>query len=252
MPPDRISALWITPELHKPSPIIGVMPHVLLIEDDTSVRDGMELVLRRHGHAVDAVGTGEAGLELLSRPRAGGIEIAVVDLMLPGIDGFEVCRRIRGRGQLPIIMLTSRGDDLDVVSGLEAGADDYVVKPITGRVLEARIRAALRRAGPVARTDTDDFAGLVIDRSGLSVTKHGTPVPLPPTELRLLLELSAAPGRVFSREQLLTSVWEHHFLGDSRLVDAAVGRLRAKLEDLPAKPRYIQTVRGFGYRFGPV
>ncbi|MEU6327927.1 response regulator transcription factor [Streptomyces sp. NPDC047049] len=228
------------------------MPHVLLIEDDTSVRDGMELVLRRHGHEVDAVATGEAGLTLLSRPCGGGIEIAVVDLMLPGIDGFEVCRRIRGRGQLPIIMLTSRGDDLDVVSGLEAGADDYVVKPITGRVLEARIRAALRRAGPGPRTDTDDFAGLVIDRSGLTVTKHGAPVPLPPTELRLLLQLSAAPGRVFSREQLLELVWEHDFLGDSRLVDAAVGRLRAKLEDLPAKPRYIQTVRGFGYRFGPL
>ncbi|AZS73185.1 DNA-binding response regulator [Streptomyces lydicus] len=229
------------------------MPHVLLIEDDASVRDGMELVLRRHGHEVDAVATGEAGLELLSRP-GGGIELAVVDLMLPGIDGFEVCRRIRGRGQgqLPIIMLTSRGDDLDVVSGLEAGADDYVVKPITGRVLEARIRAALRRAGPATRTDTDDFAGLVIDRAGLTVSKHGTPVPLPPTELRLLLELSAAPGRVFSREQLLETVWEHDFLGDSRLVDAAVGRLRAKLEDLPAKPRYIQTVRGFGYRFGPL
>ncbi|MEU3987964.1 response regulator transcription factor [Streptomyces platensis] len=228
------------------------MPHVLLIEDDTSVRDGMELVLRRHGHEVDAVATGEAGLELLSRPGGGGIELAVVDLMLPGIDGFEVCRRIRGRGQLPIIMLTSRGDDLDVVSGLEAGADDYVVKPITGRVLEARIRAALRRAGPVTCTNSDAFAGLVIDRAGLTVTKHGTPVPLPPTELRLLLELSAAPGRVFSREQLLESVWEHDFLGDSRLVDAAVGRLRAKLEDLPARPRYIQTVRGFGYRFGPL
>ncbi|WP_328382256.1 response regulator transcription factor [Streptomyces sp. NBC_00400] len=228
------------------------MPHVLLIEDDPSVRDGMELVLRRHGHEVEGVATGEAGLELLSRPRGAGIEIAVVDLMLPGIDGFEVCRRIRGRGQLPIIMLTSRGDDLDVVSGLEAGADDYVVKPVTARVLEARIRAALRRAGPVTRKDSDDFAGLVIDRAGLTVTKRGTPVPLPPTELRLLLELSAAPGRVFSREQLLELVWEHDFLGDSRLVDAAVGRLRAKLEDLPAKPRYVQTVRGFGYRFGPL
>ncbi|MGW8556350.1 winged helix-turn-helix domain-containing protein [Streptomyces tubercidicus] len=228
------------------------MPHVLLVEDDMSVRDGMELVLRRHGHEVDAVATGEAGLELLARPQGGGIEIAVVDLMLPGIDGFEVCRRIRGRGQLPIIMLTSRGDDLDVVSGLEAGADDYVVKPVTGRVLEARIRAALRRSGPATRTASDDFAGLVIDRAGLTVTKRGSPIPLPPTELRLLLELSAAPGRVFSREQLLESVWDHDFLGDSRLVDAAVGRLRAKLEDLPAKPRYIQTVRGFGYRFGPL
>ncbi|MEW9517295.1 response regulator transcription factor [Streptomyces tubercidicus] len=228
------------------------MPHVLLIEDDMSVRDGMELVLRRHGHEVDAVATGEEGLELLARPQGGGIEIAVVDLMLPGIDGFEVCRRIRGRGQLPIIMLTSRGDDLDVVSGLEAGADDYVVKPVTGRVLEARIRAALRRSGPATRTDSDDFAGLVIDRACLTVTKRGSPVPLPPTELRLLLELSASPGRVFSREQLLENVWDHDFLGDSRLVDAAVGRLRAKLEDLPAKPRYIQTVRGFGYRFGPL
>ncbi|GAA2583705.1 winged helix-turn-helix domain-containing protein [Streptomyces tubercidicus] len=228
------------------------MPHVLLIEDDMSVRDGMELVLRRHGHEVDAVATGEAGLELLARPQGGGIEIAVVDLMLPGIDGFEVCRRIRARSQLPIIMLTSRGDDLDVVSGLEAGADDYVVKPVTGRVLEARIRAALRRSGPATRTASDDFAGLVIDRAGLTVTKRGSTVPLPPTELRLLLELSASPGRVFSREQLLESVWDHDFLGDSRLVDAAVGRLRAKLEDLPAKPRYIQTVRGFGYRFGPL
>nr|WSX21925.1 response regulator transcription factor [Streptomyces tubercidicus] len=228
------------------------MPHVLLIEDDMSVRDGMELVLRRHGHEVDAVATGEAGLELLARPQGGGIEIAVVDLMLPGIDGFEVCRQIRSRGQLPIIMLTSRGDDRDVVSGLEAGADDYVVKPVTGRVLEARIRAALRRSGPATRTDSDDFAGLVIDRAGLTVTKRGSPIPLPPTELRLLLELSASPGRVFSREQLLESVWDHDFLGDSRLVDAAVGRLRAKLEDLPAKPRYIQTVRGFGYRFGPL
>ncbi|MFK0295835.1 response regulator [Streptomyces sp. NPDC090442] len=228
------------------------MPHVLLIEDDTSVREGMELVLRRHGHEVEGAATGEAGLALLSRPRGGGIEIAVVDLMLPGIDGFEVCRRIRGRSQMPIIMLTSRGDDLDVVSGLEAGADDYVVKPITGRVLEARIRAALRRAGPPTPTDVDDFAGLVIDRAGLTVTKHGTAIPLPPTELRLLLQLSASPGRVFSREQLLEVVWEHDFLGDSRLVDAAVGRLRAKLEDIAATPRYIQTVRGFGYRFGPV
>ncbi|MER5501501.1 MULTISPECIES: response regulator transcription factor [unclassified Streptomyces] len=230
------------------------MPHVLLIEDDASVRDGMELVLRRHGYGVDTAATGELALALLDGPAGGRVELAVLDLMLPGMDGFEVCRRIRARtAALPIIMLTARGDDHDVVTGLEAGADDYVVKPVTAPVLEARIRAALRRAEPSARRGPDgDLAGLVIDRAGLTVTKNGIPVPLPPTELRLLLELSAAPGRVLSREQLLESVWDHTFLGDSRLVDAAVGRLRAKLEDVPAKPRYVQTVRGFGYRFGPL
>ncbi|MFG3525472.1 response regulator [Streptomyces sp. NPDC047917] len=231
------------------------MPHVLLIEDDASVRDGMELVLRRHGYGVETAATGEQALALLAGERGARVELAVLDLMLPGMDGFEVCRRIRARSAtLPVIMLTARGDDSDIVTGLEAGADDYVVKPVTAPVLEARIRAALRRAepsGPV-RGGAGDLAGLVIDRAGLTVTKHGTPVPLPPTELRLLLELSASPGRVLSREQLLESVWDHTFLGDSRLVDAAVGRLRAKLEDVPARPRYVQTVRGFGYRFGPL
>ncbi|WP_406280525.1 response regulator [Embleya sp. NBC_00896] len=237
------------------------MPHVLLIEDDVAVRDGMELVLRRHGHRVQAAGTGEEGLALLARPGGGGgagaaggaIEVVVLDLMLPGLDGFEVCRRIRARSQMPIIMLTARGDDMDVVSGLEAGADDYVVKPVTARVLEARIRAAVRRADPAPRTTVpEEFDGLVVDRVGLTVAKRGTPIALPPTELRLLLELCAAPGRVFSREQLLQQVWDHGFLGDSRLVDAAIGRLRAKIEDVAARPRYVQTVRGFGYRFGPL
>ncbi|MFD8645583.1 response regulator transcription factor [Streptomyces zaomyceticus] len=231
------------------------MPHVLLIEDDASVRDGMELVLRRHGYDVDTAATGEEALALLDGPAGGRVELAVLDLMLPGMDGFEVCRRIRARtAVLPVIMLTARGDDHDIVTGLEAGADDYVVKPVTAPVLEARIRAALRRAEPSgqARSAGADRAGLVIDRDGLTVTKQGVTIPLPPTELRLLLELSAAPGRVLSREQLLESVWDHTFLGDSRLVDAAVGRLRAKLEDVPARPRYVQTVRGFGYRFGPL
>lgn len=252
--------------------IIGPMPHVLLIEDDVSVRDGMELVLRRHGYGVETAATGEQALALLAGERGARVELAVLDLMLPGMDGFEVCRRIRARAAtLPVIMLTARGDDHDIVTGLEAGADDYVVKPVTAPVLEARIRAALRRAEPYPRqgpagqgpdvhglyahgpdADRTDHAGLVIDRAGLTVTKHGATVPLPPTELRVLLELSASPGRVLTREQLLASVWDHTFLGDSRLVDAAVGRLRAKIEDVPARPRYVQTVRGFGYRFGPL
>lgn len=241
--------------------IIGPMPHVLLIEDDASVRDGMELVLRRHGYGVETAATGEQALALLAGERGARVELAVLDLMLPGMDGFEVCRRIRARtATLPVIMLTARGDDRDIVTGLEAGADDYVVKPVTAPVLEARIRAALRRAEPYPRqpdgqgpdADRTDHAGLVIDRAGLTVTKHGAALALPPTELRVLLELSASPGRVLTRDQLLASVWDHTFLGDSRLVDAAVGRLRAKIEDVPARPRYVQTVRGFGYRFGPL
>lgn len=206
------------------------------------------------GYDVDTAATGEEALALLDGPGGARVELAVLDLMLPGMDGFEVCRRIRARTTtLPVIMLTARGDDHDIVTGLEAGADDYVVKPVTAPVLEARIRAALRRAEPSgpSRTADADLAGLVIDRA-TTVTKHGVTIPLPPTELRLLLELSASPGRVFGREQLLSSVWDHTFLGDSRLVDAAVGLLRAKLEDVPARPRYVQTVRGFGYRFGPL
>jgi len=225
---------------------------VLLIEDDQSVRDGLTFALRRHGHAVESAATGEEGL---LRLRSAPPDIVVLDLMLPGIDGFEVCRRVRAAGTVPVIMLSARGDDFDVVGGLEAGADDYVVKPVEPRVLEARLRAVLRRSEREQGTGGQHahaHGDLVIDRSGLSVTKRGHPVTLTPTELRLLLELSRSPGQVFSREQLLQSVWEHDYLGDSRLVDACVQRLRLKVEDTPSAPVYVQTVRGFGYRFGPL
>ncbi|GAA4826883.1 response regulator transcription factor [Saccharopolyspora rosea] len=212
------------------------------------MREGMQLGLGQQAHVVRTASTGEEGLAVF---RSQPPDIVVLDLMLPGMDGFEVCRRIRGSGEVPIIMLTARSDDLDVVSGLEAGADDYVVKPVQPRVLDARIRAVLRRGAspqPSAQTHGD----LVIDRASLVVTKAGNRVALAPTELRLLLTLSAAPGQVFSRQQLLEAVWEHDYLGDSRLVDACVQRLRSKIEDSPASPAYVQTVWGFGYRFGPV
>ncbi|HJP75262.1 MAG TPA: response regulator transcription factor [Pseudonocardiaceae bacterium] len=230
------------------------MSRVLLIEDDKDIRDGLALALTWQGHTVQAVESGELGLAALGD---GPADVVVLDLMLPGIDGFEVCRRIRATTNLPIIMVTARNDDLDVVGGLEAGADDYVVKPVQARVLEARIRAVLRRVGTEVRTDTgeqkpEQHGTLDIDRAGLVVSKGGAAISLAPTELRLLLELSAAPGRVLSRQQLLESVWEQAYLGDSRLVDACVQRLRAKIEDDPATPRYVQTVRGFGYRFGPL
>ncbi|MER7842455.1 response regulator transcription factor [Kitasatospora sp. NPDC096077] len=226
------------------------MPRVLLIEDDDSVREALALGLRRQGHEVRTAATGEEGLE---RARQEPPELVVLDLMLPGIDGFEVCRQLRRSGPTPVIMLTALGDDVDTVLGLEAGADDYVVKPAKSRVLDARIRAVLRRAtGHGPEPEREAHGDLVLDRSALTVTKRGVPLPLPPSELRLLLELAAAPGRVFSREQLLDSVWGLGRQEDIRLVDAGVNRLRARLEDTPAVPRYIQTVRGFGYRFGPL
>jgi DNA-binding response OmpR family regulator len=230
------------------------MSRVLLIEDDAAVRDGLRLALSRQGHAVAAAESGELGLEHLAGAEV-PVDVVVLDLMLPGMDGFEVCRRIRATGDLPIIMLTARSDDMDVVAGLEAGADDYVVKPVQARVLEARIRAVLRRMGDgprAAQAPAERHGALAIDRDGLVVSKNGEPISLAPTELRLLLELSRAPGRVQSRQQLLETVWEHGYLGDSRLVDACVQRLRGKIEDDPAAPVYVQTVRGFGYRFGPL
>ncbi len=218
---------------------------ILFVEDDPSARTALELALTRLGHSVTSRATGEDGLAAL---RARRPEIALLDVMLPGVDGIEVCRRIRRDDALPVILLTARGDDLDVVLGLEAGADDYVVKPVEPRVLDARIRAVLRRAD-LTRLDRTVHGDLVIDRASLKVTKAGADVRLTPTELRLLLELSRRPGLTLSRRQLLAAVWEHTHPGDSRLVDACVQRVRAKVEDEPAEPRLIETVRGFGYRF---
>jgi two-component system, OmpR family, response regulator MtrA len=224
------------------------MTTVLLVEDDPGARQGLELALRRLGYQVRPAETGEAALDGTGQDAA---DVVVLDVMLPGLDGFEVCRRLRRGSDVPVIMLTARGDDFDIVGGLEAGADDYVVKPVEPRVLDARIRAVLRRqarAGSPAETHGE----LVIDRSSLTVALRDREISLTPTELRLLLVLSGSPRQVFSRQQLLDLVWEHGYLGDSRLVDACVQRLRAKIETDTSEPRYVQTIRGFGYRFGPV
>ncbi len=231
--------------------ILSSMPRVLIIEDDRAVREGVRLALRRQGHDVAAAVTGEDGLEQLRSFRPDAV---VLDLMLPGMSGLEVCRRIRAHHQVPIIMATARGDDADIVVGLEAGADDYVVKPVRARVLDARIRAVLRRVGGAsdghATPRVEHHGDLVIDRAGLTVTHQGRPVALGPSELRLLLTLSASAGQVFSRQQLLEAVWEHDYHGDARLVDACVKRLRAKIGEPAGQPRHVHTVRGFGYRFG--
>ncbi|GGX43270.1 response regulator transcription factor [Streptomyces chartreusis] len=227
------------------------MSRVLLIEDDPSVREGVELGLRRRGHEVRAAATGEAGLAAMAEFRP---DLLLLDLMLPGMNGVQVCRQVREHSQLPIIMLTARGDDFDVVIGLEAGADDYIVKPARTEVIEARIRAVLRRLddGGQGRAAIEVHGELTVDRVGLAVAKAGRPLALAPSELKLLLHLSAAPEQVFSRQQLLEHVWDHSYHADARLVDACVARLRGKIEDEAGSPRYVQTLRGFGYRFGPL
>jgi DNA-binding response OmpR family regulator len=226
------------------------VPNLLLVEDDPSIRMAIELALTRQGHRVTAAATGEEGLELWQSQRP---ELVVLDVMLPGLDGFEVCRRIRRTDQVPIILLTARSDDIDVVVGLESGADDYVVKPVQPRVLDARIRAVLRRHGGSTpeQVDVAVFGDLSVDRSAMIVSRSGAPISLTPTELKLLVELSRRPGQALSRQQLLRLVWDHDYLGDSRLVDACVQRLRAKVELVPGDPQLIRTVRGIGYRLDP-
>ena len=225
------------------------MPQILLIEDDPDVREGLEIALRHLGHDVQARGDGESGIAAI---QAREPDVVVLDVMLPGADGFEVCRRVRAFSSVPIVMLTARSDDMDVVAGLEAGADDYLTKPVRPRVLEAKLKAVLRRVAPVAASQAGPaaFGDLVVDRGSLVVTKGGRHLDLTPMELRLLLELAGNAGLVLSRQQLLASVWGQDYLGDSRLVDACVQRLRAKIEDVAADPQLLRTVRGFGYRFG--
>jgi two-component system response regulator MtrA len=170
--------------------------------------------------------------------------------MLPLLDGLEVCREIRRESQIPIVMLSARSELHDVVVGLELGADDYVTKPFELPELVARIKAVLRRSTAGPSEGAISVAGLEIDPAGFSVRKGGEDVVLTATEFRLLLELARRPKQVFTRDLLLELVWNYEYLGDSRLVDVAVQRLRGKIEDDPAQPKLIQTVRGVGYRFG--
>jgi len=176
------------------------MATVLLVEDDPAARQGLELALRRLGYGVHAAETGEAALRDL---RDAAADVVVLDVMLPGLDGFEVCRRLRRGSDIPVIMLTARSDDLDIVGGLEAGADDYVVKPVEPRVLDARIRAIIRRTAR-AGSPAETYGELMIDRGSLIVQRAGQDVSLTPTELRLLLVLSGSPRQVFSRSSFST------------------------------------------------
>ncbi|MEU6732324.1 two-component system response regulator CseB [Streptomyces physcomitrii] len=229
--------------------------HVLFVEDDDVIREATQLALERDGFTVTAVADGLSGLESFRSVRP---DIALLDVMVPGLDGVSLCRRIRDESTVPVIMLSARADSIDVVLGLEAGADDYVTKPFEGAVLVARIRAVLRRFGhasgaaakeperaeaPPAEESTLHFGELEIDTEGMEVRRAGELLSLTPTEMRLLLEFSRVPGTVLSRDKLLERVWEYGWGGDTRVVDVHVQRLRTKI----GQDR-IETVRGFGYK----
>ena len=221
---------------------------MLLVEDDASIREVATLGLEQAGLRVTAVGDGREGL---ARFREGGVDLVLLDVMLPSLDGFEVCREIRRDRGAPIVLLTARSELHDVVVGLARGADDYVTKPFELPELIARIKAVLRRAGPAGADEgsTISAGGLEIDPAGFSVRKGGEELNLTATEFRLLHELARRPKLVFTRDLLLELVWNYDYLGDSRLVDAAIQRRRAKVEDDPKHPTLIRTVRAVGYRF---
>jgi two-component system response regulator MtrA len=221
--------------------------HLLLVEDDPSIREVATLGLEQAGFRVTASGDGQ---EALDRFGQGSFDLVVLDVMLPSLDGLEVCKRIRHESRTPIVMLSARGDLHDVVVGLELGADDYVTKPFELPELVARIKAVLRRAAPESDDSVISAGPLEIDPAAFIVRKGGDELELTATEFRLLLELARRPKQVFTRDLLLELVWNYDYLGDSRLVDVAVQRLRAKIEDDPAHPTLIQTVRAVGYRFG--
>ncbi|MEV4704325.1 response regulator transcription factor [Actinoplanes sp. NPDC049316] len=221
------------------------MGSVLLIEDDDRIRLSLSMALEDEGYTAHAVATAEEGLEAQRNDPA---DTVLVDLMLPGMDGFECIRQLRRVDDVPIIVVSARDDTHDIVAGLEAGADDYIVKPVAVKELAARLRALRRRARAVApAVSVAAFGDLEILPEAGEVRLHGEPVAVTRTEFRLLCELAEHPGQVLSRQQLLQRVWGYE-IGDERLVDVHVGRLRHKIEDVPGAPRHLVTVRGLGYK----
>ena len=224
---------------------------VLVVDDEEDLAELVGSYLRRDQFQVVIAHDGVTALELVKQRKP---DVVVLDLMLPGIDGLEVCRRLRQFSDAYVLMLTARNDEVDKIVGLTVGADDYMTKPFSPRELVARVHALLRR--PRCAPDMEDnhptrdqFGDLLIDYPGHEVTHHGQVVPLTPHEFDLLTTLAARPGQVFTREQLLNRVWGDDFYGDGHVVDVHISHLRQKLDEDPAAPQYIETARGVGYRF---
>jgi len=227
-------------------------PRVLIVDDEAIVRDVLTRYLEKEGFRVETAADGEAAIEAATRS---GPDIVLLDLMLPKVDGLEVFRRIRALGDIPVVMLTAKGEEVDRVVGLELGADDYVAKPFSPREVVSRIRAVLRRGDRAAAQDGARpplVAGsLEIDRDRREVRRELNPVPLTRKEFDLLELLASHPGRTFTRAELLETVWDFAWHGDSSTVTVHVRRLRAKIEPDPSKPTHLVTVWGVGYRFEP-
>ena len=223
---------------------------ILVVEDEPMVAEVVERYLRRDGCAVRVAHDGEAALEAFDSFHP---DLVVLDLMLPGVDGKEVCRRIRARAQTPIIMLTARGEEIDKLVGLELGADDYITKPFSPREVAARVKAVLRRADGQSQVDSDSlrFDGLRIDGRTRTVEDQRGSIRLTAREFDLIFYLASHPGQVFSREQLMDAVWDYEFVGDASTVTVHMRRLRSKVEADPSRPRHLKTVWGVGYKFAP-
>ncbi|WP_433372355.1 response regulator [Streptosporangium sp. CA-115845] len=226
------------------------MTRVLVVEDEESFSDALSYMLRKEGFEVAVATTGPEALETFDR---NGADLVLLDLMLPGLPGTEVCRSLRQRSNVPVIMLTAKDSEIDKVVGLELGADDYVTKPFSSRELVARIRAVLRRQGDVEELEPAVLAAgpvrMDVDRHIVAV--RGEPVQLPLKEFELLEVLLRNAGRVLTRGQLIDRVWGADYVGDTKTLDVHVKRLRAKVESDPSNPRCILTVRGLGYKFDP-
>jgi DNA-binding response OmpR family regulator len=225
------------------------MPNILIVEDDPAVRDVLKIALEREGMVVEAVGDGETALGRFG--SLGTLDLAVLDIMLPGIDGIALCQELRRSSDLPIIMLTAREGERNIVLGLEVGADDYVVKPASPAEVVSRVRANLRRRRMDAQAADlkYEFDDLVVDLSRRQVWVCGDRVDLTATEFEILRFLAARPGWVYSRRQIMQQLWDGNFYGETRSADVHIQRIRKKIEPDPRNPRYIQTVRGTGYKF---
>src|SRR3984885_8486376 len=220
---------------------------VLVVDDDPALAEMLTIVLRGEGFDTAVVGDGTRALPAVRELRP---DVVLLDLMLPGMNGIDVCRAIRTESGVPIVMLTAKSDTVDVVLGLESGADDYIVKPFQSKVLVARVRARLRRTEDPA-PETLQIGDVSIDVAGHAVTRAGEPLNLTPLEFDLLVALARKPRQVFTREVLLEQVWGYRHAADTRLVNVHVQRLRAKIEKDPERPEIVVTVRGVGYKAGP-